>query len=105
MKRAAFVVVCLLLLIPICSITTVAGTEPNLEIEVRGVLSKNIVINRNFRILIENIGDEASIDTICDIWVFGGIRPNCRTYCGLSLGDINPGETRIVPFHDFNLPF
>ena len=103
MKRTAFVL-CLLLFIPVFSITAVADPEPNLEIEVRGVWSENIVINRNFRILIENIGDVTSIDTHCEIWVFGGLRPNVRTYWGFNVGDIESGTSRIVPFHDFNLP-
>jgi hypothetical protein len=104
MKRTAFVF-CLILFIPVFSITTIADPDPNLEIEIRGVLSKNIVINRNFRIIIENIGDETALGTECDIWVFGGIRQNARTYWGLNIGDISSGTSRIVPFHDFNLPF
>ena len=104
MKKTAFVL-CLILLIPIFSLTAIADPDPNLEIEIRGVLSKNIVINRNFRIIIENIGDETALGTECDIWVFGGIRPNARTYWGLNVGDIKSGTSRIVPFHDFNLPF
>jgi len=104
MKRTAFVL-CLILFIPVFSITTIADSDPNLEIEIRGVLSKNIVINRNFRILIENSGDETALDTECNIWVFGGIRSNARTYWGLNVGDIKPGTSKVVPFHDFNLPF
>ena len=104
MKKTAFVL-SLILLIPIFSITAIADSGPNLEMEIRGVWSKNVVINRNFRIIIENSGDETALGTECDIWVFGGIQPNARTYWGFNVGDINPGISRIVPFHDFNLPF
>jgi hypothetical protein len=103
MKKTGFVV-SLLLFIPVLSITAIADPEPNLEIEIRGVWSKHIIINRTFRILIENIGDETALDTGCDIWVFGGFRSNARTYWGLNVGDIKPGTSRIVPFHDFDLP-
>ena len=95
MKRTAFVL-CLLFFIPVFSITAVADPEPKLEIEVRGVWSENIVINRNFRI--------TSIDTHCEIWISGGLRPNARTYWGFNVGDIESGTSRIVPFHDFSLP-
>lgn len=101
MKRTAFVL-CLILLIPVFSITAIA--DPNLEIEIHGVLSKQVVINRNFRILIENSGDETALGTECEIWVFGGFRSNARTYWGLNVGDIMPGTSKVVPFHDFNLP-
>ena len=104
MKKTAFVL-CLILFIPVFSITAVADPDPNLEIEIRGVFSKNVVINRNFRILIENIGDETALGTECEIWVFGGFRSNARTYWGLNVGDIMPGTSKVVPFHDFNLPF
>jgi len=104
MKKTSFVL-CLILFIPVLSITTIADPDPNLEIEIRGVLSKNVVINRNFRIIIENIGDETALDTVCDIWVFGGFRSNARTYWGLNVGDIKPDTSKVVPFHDFNLPF
>ena len=103
MKKTAFVL-CLLLFIPVFSITISADPEPNLVIEVRGIWSKNVVVNRIFRILIENVGDETALDTICDIWVFGGFRSNTRTYWGFNVGNIKPYDTRIVPFHDFDLP-
>jgi len=103
-KKIAFVL-CLILFIPVFSITTIADPDPNLEIEIRGVLSKNVVINRNFRIIIENIGGETALDTECDIWVFGGFRSNARTYWGLNVGEIKPATSKVVPFHDFNLPF
>jgi len=104
LKKTALAL-CLILLIPVFSITSIAYSDTNLEIEIRGVLSKNIVINRNFRIIIENIGDETALGTECEIWVFGGIRPNSRTYWGFNVGDIESGTSKIVPFHDFNLPF
>ena len=104
MKKTVSVLCLLLLLIPAFSITAVAVPEPKLEIEIRGVWSKNIVINRNFRIFIENLGDETALDTDCDIWVSGGFPLNARTYWGYNAGDINPGTSKILPFHDFKLP-
>ena len=104
MKKFVSVSCLLILLIPVFSISAVAVPGPNLEIEIHGAWSKNVVINRNFRIFIENVGDETALDTDCDIWVSGGFPSNARTYWGYSAGDIEPGTSKILPFHDFKLP-
>jgi hypothetical protein len=95
---------CLIIFLSIVPLTAIADSGADLDVEVNGVWSKNIIVNRNFRIIIKNIGDETALETKCDIKVIGGILPITRSDWSLNVGDIKPDTTRVVPFHDFFLP-
>ena len=99
-KKLIGIVICMLISLPIFSITTVADPGTELEITLNGLFNSRIIFIQHILIAIDNIGDETSYRTYCDIRYSGGLLPLQRNDWNYAVGDIPSHTRRYVPFHD-----
>ncbi|KYK20958.1 hypothetical protein AYK21_01020 [Thermoplasmatales archaeon SG8-52-2] len=105
-KKPIEICVCIMLLIPIFSITISADQGTELEIYISDAFeSKNIIVRYYHGLQIENVGSETATGIAVDFWVTGGIFAKFRNLLKMEdfwqygCGKIEPGEKTYCPIH------